>query len=274
MVVRARFRCLACLFIALTLPVVGAAHGGESGSAEDDRARELYIKGDRAYAEGDYESALEAFEEAYALSGRHALLYNMANAHERLGEPEKALDKLRKFLPHASSGQQKLLEKRMQSLQMRLDAQQQEEAKDEPQQAPEQHPEPSPEQSSNGAVTVNGDPAPPYLGYALVGVGALGLGFGTYFGTKALSARSDAEDACPDVNGERRCTKDAKDAIDRDQNNSLKADIGLGVGIASAAVGLWLILTHEGAPREAGTAARVYPAPRTGGGEVDLVLRF
>lgn len=280
MAVRARFQCLCCLLTALTLPIAASAYAGDADGTEDGdkRARDLYIKGDRAYAEGDYEGALASFEEAYALSGRHALLYNMANAHERLGEYEKALDKLRKFLPHASSGQQKLLEKRMQSLQMRLDAQLAEEAskKDEPKAEAKDEPkaEAKDDQSGDDALTLNGEPPPPYLGYALVGVGALGLGLGTYFGMQALSARSDAEDACPDVNGARRCTTDAQDAIDRDQSNSLMADISVGAGIASAAVGIWIILTHDDTTRETDTATRVYAAPRANGGEVDLVLRF
>lgn len=278
---RARYSGMVLLLSALALPVAGAAHAGDSGAAadaDDGRARELFMQGDRAYAEGDYETALEAFEQAYALSGRHALLYNMANAHERLAEYDKALDKLRKFLPHASSGQQKLIEKRMRSLQMRLDAQRAEEAEKPREPKEEREPEATeqePDKEESGAkVTVDGEPPPPYLGYALVGVGALGLGLGTYFGMQALDARSEAEDGCPDVDGARRCTTDARDAIDRDKSNSLLADVSLGAGIASAAVGVWLILSHDGTTRETDTATRVTASPRAGGGQVDVVLRF
>ena len=99
---RVRSLFLACALAVMTTPAATPAHAGDSAGDEGDkRARELYIRGDKAYAEGDYEAALAAFEEAYELSGRHALLYNMANAHERLGEYDKALEKLRKFLPHA-----------------------------------------------------------------------------------------------------------------------------------------------------------------------------
>lgn len=269
-----RWSCLPILLAAVALPL-GTAYAGDGkddvAADGDERARELFIKGDRAYAEGDYEGALAAFEEAYALSGRHALLYNMANAHERLGEYEKALDKLRKFLPHASKSQQSLLEKRMRSLEMRLDEQR---AAAEKQPEPSAVPPPPVEQPKqappDSGVTVNGEPAPPLLGYGLVGLGALGVGLGAYFGMQALDARSTAEDRCPGG----RCTADAQDAIDRDKRNSLLADISLGAGIVSATVGVYIILTHDDSGRETEAGSRIVAAPRTGGGEVDFVVRF
>jgi tetratricopeptide (TPR) repeat protein len=251
------------------------AQGRDEASEDGDkRARDLFLKGDRAYAEGDYEAALTAFEAAYALSERHALLYNMANAHERLGEYDKALEKLRLFLPHASSSQQKLIEKRIQSLQIRWDDQVAAEEKAKAAaRTPGQEstaPDPKPEAQAD---PVEGKAPPPYLGYALAGVGALGLGLGTYFGMQALDARSKADEGCPDVGGVRRCTSDARDSIDRDKSNALMADVSFAVGIASAAVGVWLILTHETATQEADSSTLV-AAPQPGGGKVDWVLRF
>ena len=43
-------------------------------AAADVRARELFQKGDTAYAEGRYEEANAAFQEAYDLSGRPQFL--------------------------------------------------------------------------------------------------------------------------------------------------------------------------------------------------------
>ncbi len=272
---RVRWLSLPLVLGLLLPPAMAHSQTREEASEDGDkRARELFLKGDRAYAEGDYETALSSFEAAYALSGRHALLYNMANAHERLGQYDQALDKLRRFLPHASSGQQDLLEKRMQALQMRIDDQAA---------TKRAAPAPAPSPPATGSErdekqdeTVESPPttSPPYVGYALVGVGAVGLGLGTYFGMQALDARSDAEDGCPDVGGARRCTTASQDAIDRDRNNSLMADVSIGLGVVAAAAGVWMILTHDAPAQEGGTGARVGAAPRAGGGEVDVFFRF
>jgi hypothetical protein len=273
--VRVRWICLPLMLGLLLPPAVAHGQAREEASEDGDkRARELFLKGDRAYAEGDYETALSSFEAAYALSGRHALLYNMANAHERLGQYDQALDKLRRFLPHASSGQQGLLEKRMQALQMRIDDQAA--TKKAAPVPPSTPPEADSERAEKGNETAGSPPvsSPPYLGYALVGVGAVGLGLGTYFGMQALDARSDAEDGCPDVGGARRCTTESQDAIDRDRSNALMADVSIGLGVVAAAAGVWMILSHEPPAREGGTGARVGAAPRVGGGEVDVFFRF
>ncbi|MFZ5890492.1 MAG: hypothetical protein ACOY0T_05430 [Myxococcota bacterium] len=73
-----------------------------------DAARELYEQGARAYDAGDFETAISAFERAYAISQKTALLFNIAQA-ERLAGPshcERALDAYRRYLsqePHASN---------------------------------------------------------------------------------------------------------------------------------------------------------------------------
>ncbi len=64
-------------------------------ASPDARARELYLQGDREYQAGRYEQAVAAFQEAYRLSGRPLLLFNLANAYERLGRYAEALEALR-----------------------------------------------------------------------------------------------------------------------------------------------------------------------------------
>lgn len=255
----------------------GTGDADRAVSEEDDkRARELFIKADKMYGEGDYEGSLEAFSEAYELSGRAALLYNMANAHERLGEYDKALARLRTYLPHAPKHQQAMLEKRMQSLQLRADEQRakEEEAKAKAEEQKEEKAAEGDDGSQAPIDTEAGKSKPPYLGYALIGAGALGLGLGTYFGLQARDARAEAQDLCPDVNGAQRCTADARDAIDRDRSQSLKADLGFGLGLAAATVGVILVLSHDDKSEAAPAPALLRAGPRTGGGQVDFVMRF
>jgi tetratricopeptide (TPR) repeat protein len=85
----------------LSLPqdaFAGRSKKSASKKARDRKARALYKAGDAHYAAGRYKEAVEAFQRAYELSKRSALLYNLANAHERLGNPGQAAQYLRQYL--------------------------------------------------------------------------------------------------------------------------------------------------------------------------------
>ena len=90
-----RLLLFACVAAATLRP--GALHAQENGL---DRARELYEQGASAYQAGDFDAAIAAFERAYAISGRAALLFNIAQA-ERLAGPthcERALLAYQRYL--------------------------------------------------------------------------------------------------------------------------------------------------------------------------------
>lgn len=72
-----------------------------SPSREDTKARELYELGASLYDGGRYELAIEAFREAHSLSGYPDLLFNIANAQERLGDLPGAIASLEAFRPDA-----------------------------------------------------------------------------------------------------------------------------------------------------------------------------
>jgi hypothetical protein len=88
-----------------------------------------------------------------------------------------------------------------------------------------------------GEPTRRGSP----IGYAFWAGGALGIGAGVYFGLQARAARQDAANACTDAGDGTRCWIDARASLDRDARNSLFADIGFGIGLASAIVGTYLV---------------------------------
>lgn len=85
-------------------------------AAKDERARKLYAVGVEFYEAGRYEAAVEAFEEAYRLSGRHVLLQNIASAQERQGKLDEAISALEKYLPHAPEDKQVALQRRIQAI--------------------------------------------------------------------------------------------------------------------------------------------------------------
>lgn len=78
------------LLLLPTLPAPSQAQ--EAVSAEQDaRALQLYQAGETAFGEGHFEAALVLFEQAYALSHRPGLLYNLAVCADRLRRDEDAI---------------------------------------------------------------------------------------------------------------------------------------------------------------------------------------
>jgi hypothetical protein len=61
-------------------------------------ARQHFMAGQDYYTQGRYQKAIEEFEEAYRLDPRPLLLFNIAQAYEKLGELEKTVDYLKRFL--------------------------------------------------------------------------------------------------------------------------------------------------------------------------------
>lgn len=65
---------------------------------DDAEARGLFDAGERAFAAGHYERALEHFRRSYELSGRDALLYNIALSADRLRRDAEALEAFEAYL--------------------------------------------------------------------------------------------------------------------------------------------------------------------------------
>lgn len=64
----------------------------------DEGARPMFEMGRRAYEDGRYEEALDAFQRVFVLTGHPAMLVNIANAHVRLGEDKRAAASLEQYL--------------------------------------------------------------------------------------------------------------------------------------------------------------------------------
>ncbi|MEZ4253043.1 MAG: hypothetical protein R3B99_32955 [Polyangiales bacterium] len=64
---------------------------------DDRRARVHFESGRQYFDEGEYERAVEEFTRAYELSGRPALLMNVASGLERLGRYAEAADRMQAY---------------------------------------------------------------------------------------------------------------------------------------------------------------------------------
>ena len=116
---------------ALAIALVLSCAWAPVASAQDadtDQAKVLFQNGTRLYEEGRYEDAIAAFEKAYELSKRPALLFNISNAHERLGNLEAALETLNEYRIYAKPEDQDKLATRALMLERRLEEQQSEPA--------------------------------------------------------------------------------------------------------------------------------------------------
>lgn len=78
-------RAVVALLVAFGATVAAAPAVAQPAPAREDvaRAKTLFDAGAQAYAAGDYEAALQAFEEAQRLAPRAAIVFSMAQAHRR-----------------------------------------------------------------------------------------------------------------------------------------------------------------------------------------------
>jgi hypothetical protein len=94
----------ACAAAVVTGVLAGAAiveaqarPAGEAAQV-DEEARHLFEAGTRAFSDGRFEVALARFREAYELSRRPALLYNVGQAADRIRMDREALDAFERYL--------------------------------------------------------------------------------------------------------------------------------------------------------------------------------
>lgn len=193
--------------------VIGAlvfvpAHAAAQGPNSDELARRHFDSGAAYLQESDYENALKAFEKAYELSKRPAILLNIATVEERRGNLEGAIKALRTYLELEPAGEHAETTKlRLQNLEKR-----QSEAPPPapppvapapaptpvappPEPAKTQPPPPAPPKDDGGSV----DRMPAYIAFGIAGVAAIGAGVtGILASTEHSSAKENCSPSCKD----------------------------------------------------------------------------
>lgn len=214
------------------LALAGTAFAQEDGSGEsseesseedtteadpnsaDARARRLFEEGEQHYTAGQFEEALEKFRQAYDLSGRAGLLYNVGLAAMNIGEDRQALEAFEAYLDGVENAPNRaLVEGRITTLRRRIAAEDAERQR----------------LNEAEARAAEGEASSPALGWILTGTGAaLAIAGGVLFalGLSDLSTVENAEQGTP--------WSDLSGANDR-------APIFTGVGIAGASAGVALV---------------------------------
>lgn len=224
--------------------------------ADDARARELYVIGDEFYANGRYEAAEEAFAEAYRLSGRPLLLFNLANAQERSGRWPEAAQNLRRYREHAPAAEHAELDARLIALERRIEARAVE-TRDEPVVVIQHESADLPNAPASSTDRQRQPPAPHLL--LLPASGALALTT-LALALRVRTVREDVRADCVTTGGQRFCLPEAAGAITRDRRLSVATDLLAVATLTTAALGVWT-LVRERRRVDAGPTLQVGVAP-------------
>jgi len=187
----------------LARQAAGAPAQPQPNQQLDEAARLTFESAREAFVAGDYETALARFRQAYQLSSRPGLLYNIAQTLDRLRRAEETVAALRAYLeafpeaPHRSE-----VEARIRVLEASLADRASE---------PEPEPEPDPQASS---TTSDADPIVaeeeggigvlhPAIFLSVAGLALVGGGLAVWTGLETLSLDDDYENSNDLVEAER-----------------------------------------------------------------------
>lgn len=227
--------------------------------AEEAAAAEHYKAGVAAFDAGRFAEALAAFTEAYNLSSKTDLLYNLGVCAEKVGDRDKAIAYYRLYLeekPDAEDAAE--VKARLEALQGKAEA-----PAAQPAAAPAK-PSPAPPPDDEGAgYTGDGEPKKsPHTGpILLMSLGGLVVVTGAITAASAYRTHQDLESTCsPDC---------SDDKVDNLRGVALAADLQFAVGGAAVAAGFlwWLLKTRheESADETVGIEAAAFAAPDGGG---------
>jgi tetratricopeptide (TPR) repeat protein len=259
---------LVAVVTSASVPIGGAllaseAHAQEAppSKASQDRALELFEQGRAAYREGRFADAGRLLREAYALVPEPVLLYNLARAHEGLGEFPEAIDAYERYLatakdiPDRGAIERKLTSLRAELAERERLARERDEAlkaKPAPGEGPAARAEPEP-------TTRGASPWP----WVVAGLGGAVLVGGGVFGTMALATNDDAEAAPSQV--------DAASLRDDAEGLASLSSVGFVVGGVLVATGVtWGVIDLASSGSAGEATARLELGPTGGRVRIDF----
>jgi tetratricopeptide (TPR) repeat protein len=107
--------------VAVVALVCAAVAPAAALTEDEERAKAHFLAGQSYYDQASYADALKEFNEAYRISKRPALLYNIARCNEGLGDLDKAVASLQDYLAQApNADDREAVQQRIKNLQDRL----------------------------------------------------------------------------------------------------------------------------------------------------------
>ncbi len=244
----------------------------------DRAARVLFNEGRDAFEAGNYELAHERFVQAYELSNRSALLFNIAVALDRMRNDEEALDFFRRFVAaspdHADAPEARAritaIERSVQERQAQQQAQQEAEQRAEQERLAREQAEREAQEArdaANNAITpvepsepseVSGGGLPPVVFIALAGATAVSAGLLVWSGLDTLGTNEDYEDYAQSPGA---TFEEARDQYDDVVGAQTRTNILMGATIVlGAAAVTTAILTDWGGSDEDEDSLTIVPA--------------
>lgn len=253
------------VFLITSVPSLALAQ-----TSDDDQAHAHFQVAASYYEQANYEAALREFQEAYRLSHRSQLFYNLSLCYQQLGDLPNAVDYLTRYLHDVTDiANRASLETRLENLRARLAAQQASTSGSGSTDSGSTESGSTESGSTESGSTESGSTesgstgsgstemgsgsgtstTPPSIGGGSLNVGAIasfsvagvGLILGAVF--TGLAASEDGRVASLPCAASRSCPDGELSAM---RTDALVADIMWGVSLAGAAVGLVLLLVDPG----------------------------
>jgi tetratricopeptide (TPR) repeat protein len=237
-----------------------AAAPSSQASDTEARAREAFQRGRIHYDNGEFDRASKAFEEAYSLSGRHALLYNLYLAYRDANQQEKAAEALRNYLTRVEVIENRpQLEARLKALEEGIAARKAAQAQEQQQAAAAQQAQPAQPQHPSEPSKDVGEPEANKRWW-LIPVTTMAAGGALMIGSAATGAMASSkhktlEDKCPHNTCD-SSDSSLKSTQSSGQTMALITDVLLFGGVAVAATGAVLFFLKKPKNREQPRAQR------------------
>ncbi len=235
---------------------------------DEARARDAFQRGRIHYDNGDFDRAAAAFEEAYRLSNRHPLLYNLYLAYRDANQPDAAARALANYLALVDAVENRSqLEARLRALEEGLAKQkQQQEAEQQAKEEQEQKAAPASESPQSAGPQKRWWITP----VAVMGAGAALMVGSLATGMMTLSKEQQLKDDC--TGGV--CDPSLKSTADSGKTLAIVTDVLLFGGVATAATGavLFFLKKPKAEATPSKTATNVHCSTRACG--ASLSVRF
>jgi len=254
------------LFVALCAQMSVPAYGQEP---EQARAKALYANGKMLFDEGRFNEAIKAWQEAHNLTKRPLLLYNIALAHEALGQFSEAIEVLFQYRIYAPKEEQPSLLEKIEEWEAKAkkiaESRAAEERAAADKKANQEREEALLKQEPTPVPSVVRAPKRPRGAAAVLwGSTAVLAGGGVAFALLSNKHGKAADEHCDATEGVKVCTEDAAQAFNRQRNFAILADTSWGLSIVGGGFALWFTLGKSKVSGRQKSAAMVVEPTRIG----------
>ncbi len=224
----------AVAFVFLMFVCVPTTAWAQVSASDQEAAKAHFLAGSSYYESANYSDAVKEFNEAYRLSKRPDLLYNIALGYERLGDFDNAISTLKRYLVEKlNAPDRNLIEARIKNL---------ERLREERLRPPAPTPTPQPDKPVAQESAPRSKRSLGTLGYAGIGTGAVGalLLLGSV-GT-GLTAKKKSDQLLRECPTRMNCDPRLQAVQTSGKRFAVATDAMIGIGAVALVAGVALIV--------------------------------